>query len=444
MELLLDDNNFNEANIKSHEADLKIIRVIGVGGAGGNAVNHMVENKMPNVSFIACNTDRLALEKSLADRKVLLGPKLNKGLGAGNKPEQGKRCAIESEKEIAEILDGAEIVFIAAGLGGGTGTGASPHIAQMAKERGILTIAVVTIPEQFEGRGRLSSVTKGVSDLYQYVDSMLIINCDIINDVLENKHMMFEDVLKYIDSMLTKSVKAISGIVSEYARVQLDIADLRTAMSNSGMCFIGIGQSSGPDRAKIALNDALTAPLLRHQDIKGAKHILVNISLSPKAGLKQSERQYILSEITKASRDDEYTLMWGYGYDEMLDSEDDEGALRVTVIITGFKHGIFDDSTNKDSSITFSFNENGNFEMKQIRKEPTEEKSEEEIQERKEIDKKLAELYSKKSKFTYGATAPKVKQYSDPVIIPIEYLKNKDLYKEFYEIPAYTRRSVEE
>lgn len=422
------------------------IRVVGVGGAGGNAVNRMADMGFDGVTFIACNTDELALKNSKADITITLGPLLNRGLGAGNNPKVGEASAIESEAEIREVLAGAEIVFVSAGMGGGTGTGASPIIAKIAKELNALTVAVVTIPESTEGLLRLKSVADGVTKLYNCVDAMLIVNCDMMMNVIDPNWTM-ERVRAYVDGVLVRSVQAVSQIVSRYAEIQLDFADLRNAMTNSGISYIGIGSGTGPNRAKDALTQALNSPLLRNQDFRGARYVLVNMTFGAKHGVTLREHDFILKSLCQytgynvvlLNRDDslkpnDSAIMWGEGKD--LSIPDDSDEFNVTIVVTGYRKNLYDTRQKETNAGQIIIDENDNVSICDNiveNDEPAEEL---------DFEEQLKALYlieqeedmSKKPKLAATFT------YSDPVILSENaMLDEKELYN-FETTPAFIRR----
>ena len=252
------------------------IKVIGVGGAGNNAVNRMIEAGIKNVDFIAVNTDRQALNTSRAPSKIQIGEKLTRGLGAGANPEIGSQAADESKAEIAEVLKGADMVFVTAGMGGGTGTGAAPIVAQTAKEMGILTIGVVTKPFTFEGKKRLAQAEKGIANLNGKVDTLVVIPNDKLLQVIDRKTSII-DAFKMADDVLRQGVQGISDLISVPGLINLDFADVKTIMLDRGMAHMGIGSASGENRAEDAAKQAIQSPLLE-TSIEGAKGVIINIT----------------------------------------------------------------------------------------------------------------------------------------------------------------------
>lgn len=315
--------------------DLKIqpnIKVIGVGGGGGNALGNMIKKGLQGVEFIAANTDYKILSLNLAPIKVHLGRNLTKGLGAGGDPEVGRQSALESEREIREYLRNTDMVFIAAGMGGGTGTGASPVIARICKEMEILTVAVVTKPFSFEGRFRTKVAEEGLEELKKYVDTMIVIPNDRLITLGSPQEKLFE-MFKKADDVLYYAVKGISDLILSPGYINLDFADVKTVMSESGgLALMGMGEASGEERAEIATQMAIYSPLLEDLSISGAKGIILNITVSSET-LTLQETQIITSTISKELHPDA-KVFWGIVFDESLGD-----LLRVTVIATGLREG---------------------------------------------------------------------------------------------------------
>ena len=308
------------------------IRVIGVGGGGSNAVNRMIEAELKGVRFIAMNTDAQALESCLAPEKVRLGEKLPRGLGAGSNPEIGKRAAEESREEIRSLLDGADMVFVTAGMGGVTGTGGAPIVAEIAKEVGALTVAGVTKPFSFEGRPRMNQALAGIRELSEKVDTLITIPNDRLLQVIE-KGTSILDAFRLADDILRQGVQGISDLITVPGLINLDFADVRTIMTNAGSALMGIGRASGDDRAVKAAQAAITSPLLE-ASIEGAKGILLNKSGSSSLGLFEVNEA---AEIIAEAADPEANIIFGAVIDEDLKDE-----ISVTVIATGF------DSTDQE------------------------------------------------------------------------------------------------
>ena len=302
------------------------IKVIGVGGAGNNAVNRMIEAEIKGVEFIAVNTDRQALQKSKAQTKIQIGEKITRGLGAGANPDIGAQAAEESKSEIAEALRGADMVFVTAGMGGGTGTGAAAIVAGTAKELGILTIAVVTKPFTFEGKKRLSQAERGVDSLKGKVDSLVVIPNDKLLQIIDRKTSIVE-AFKMADDVLRQGVQGISDLIAIGGLVNLDFADVKTIMLNKGMAHMGIGRASGENRAEDAAKQAIQSPLLE-TSIEGDRGVIINITGGSDLGLQEINTA---AELVQRSVDPEANIIWGSVIDESLGDE-----IVITVIATGF------------------------------------------------------------------------------------------------------------
>ena len=303
------------------------IKVIGVGGAGNNAVNRMVEAGIKGVEFIAVNTDRQQLQKSKAPTKIQIGEKITRGLGAGANPDIGAQAAEESKSEIGEALRGADMVFVTAGMGGGTGTGAAAVVAGTAKELGILTIAVVTKPFTFEGKKRLSQAERGVESLKGKVDSLVVIPNDKLLQIIDRKTSIVE-AFKMADDILRQGVQGISDLIAIEGLVNLDFADVKTIMLNRGMAHMGIGRASGENRAEDAAKQAIQSPLLE-TSIEGARGVIINITGGSNLGLQEINTA---AELVQRSVDPEANIIWGSVIDESLGDE-----IVITVIATGFE-----------------------------------------------------------------------------------------------------------
>jgi cell division protein FtsZ len=308
-----------------------IIKVLGIGGGGNNAVNHMFEKGITDVNFVICNTDHQALIKSQVPIKVQIGESLTEGRGAGSKPEIGRQAAVENLKDVMDALSGnTKMVFITTGMGGGTGTGATPVIAKACKEAGLLTIAVVTIPFKSEGKVRIRQAIDGVTELKDYVDSLLVINNEKLREIYGNQSV--STAFAKADDILTTAVKGIAEIITVTGYINVDFADVETVMKNSGVSIMGMGKAAGENRAVRAIEDALSSPLLNSNDITGAKSILINIS----SGIGEHEiTMDELGEITDYMYDsasDDSLIIRGLSKDENLNDE-----ISVTVIATGFE-----------------------------------------------------------------------------------------------------------
>ncbi|MGI6703070.1 MAG: cell division protein FtsZ [Clostridia bacterium] len=303
-----------------------VIKVIGVGGGGSNAVNRMIEAGLKGVEFVAINTDRQALLLSNASQKIQIGEKLTKGLGAGANPEIGLKAAEESREIIHNVIQGSDMVFITAGMGGGTGTGAAPVIADIAKQLGILTVGVVTKPFTFEGRKRALHAEEGTKELKDKVDTLVIIPNDRLLQISEKKTSIIE-AFATADDVLRQGVQGISDLIAVPGLVNLDFADVKTIMLNTGMAHMGIGYSNGENRATEAAKLAIHSPLLE-TSIEGAKGVLLNITGGPNLGLFEVNEA---AELVSQSADPEANIIFGAVIDENLKDE-----IRITVIATGF------------------------------------------------------------------------------------------------------------
>ncbi len=303
-----------------------VIKVVGIGGGGGNAVEHMMSGHIEGVEFICANTDSQALKNSSANTIIQLGENITRGLGAGANPEVGRRAAEEDKEKIRTCLTGADMVFLAAGMGGGTGTGAAPVFAQIAKELGILTVAVTTKPFSFEGKMRLQTAEQGISHLTQYVDSLITIPNNKLLSVL-GKNVTLINAFKAANDVLRGAVQGIAELITRPGLINVDFADVRTVMSEMGMAMMGTGVSSGDNRARLAAEAAIASPLLEDVDLSGAKGVLVNIT----AGLDLSIGEFEeVGEVIKNITSESATVVVGTVIDPELRDE-----VRVTVIVTG-------------------------------------------------------------------------------------------------------------
>jgi len=305
------------------------IKVVGVGGGGNNAVNRMISAGLRGVEFIAINTDKQALFLSKANTKIQIGDKLTKGLGAGANPDIGEKAAEESRDEIAQAIKGADLIFVTAGMGGGTGTGAAPVVAQIAKELGILTVAVVTKPFMFESRKRMQHAERGIENLKGAVDSLVTIPNDRLLQVAEKKTTMI-DAFRMADDILRQGVQGISDLIAVPGLVNLDFADVKTIMQNTGLAHMGIGRASGENRAEEAAKQAIHSPLLE-TSIEGARGVLINITGGADLGLFEVNAA---AEMVQKSADPDANIIFGAVIDENMKDE-----MLITVIATGFDKG---------------------------------------------------------------------------------------------------------
>jgi cell division protein FtsZ len=307
------------------------MKVIGVGGAGGNAVNRMIDEDLEGVEFISMNTDGQALKASRAQVTLQIGKKLTRGLGAGARPEVGRQALAESEEDVRRALDGADLVFVTAGMGGGTGTGAAPMVAEIARDMGALTIGVVTKPFSFEGRKRERQANQGLAELRRCVDTMIIVPNDRLMAVVP-KGTCFRDALKKADEVLLNATQGISDLIRVTGEINVDFADVRTIMSSRGPALMGSGFGEGDNRAQEAAQEAISSPLLDDVSITGARGVLINIT----GGLDLAiDEVTLISSIIQEEAGDEAEIIFGAVHDPEL-----EGKIRVTVIATGFDSAV--------------------------------------------------------------------------------------------------------
>ena len=311
--------------IMDRDSQEAVIKVIGVGGCGGNAVAHMIEKNVGGVEFICANTDMQALKKSQAKTVLQIGTDITKGLGAGARPEIGREAALEDRERIAETIDGADMLFITAGMGGGTGTGAAPIIAEVAKEMGILTVAVVTKPFAFEGK-RTKVAVEGLEELSKHVDSLIIIPNEKLMEVL-GEDVPFLQAFEAANDVLHNAVSGIAEIINCPGLVNVDFADVRTVMSEMGMAMMGSAMASGADRARIAAEQAVASPLLEDVNLANARGVLVNITASTSFKMKE---YYDVMNTIKAFTAEDATVIVGNVFDESIGD-----GLRVTMVATG-------------------------------------------------------------------------------------------------------------
>ncbi len=303
------------------------IKVIGVGGCGCNAVNNMINAKLKGVEFLSCNTDIQTLKSSLSSNRVQIGTKLTRGLGAGGNPDTGRSAALESEKELRSAFEDADMVFITAGMGGGTGTGASPVVAQIAKDMGILTVAVVTKPFPFEGKRKMIQAEAGEKELTDNVDALIIIpNNRLLS--MAGKNVPLLDAFKMADDILINAVKGISDLINNTGLVNVDFNDVRAVMVEKGKALMGIGYGSGENRAAVAAQAAISSPLLEDMDIHGAKGLLINITSSPSITMNEIHEA---SSLIQSAAHEDANIIWGVVIDENMTEE-----IAITVVATGF------------------------------------------------------------------------------------------------------------
>jgi cell division protein FtsZ len=375
------------------------IKVIGVGGGGNNAVNRMVEAQLQGVEFIAVNTDKQALYTSKAEHKIQVGEKLTRGLGAGANPEVGKKSAEESKDEILKVLEGADMVFVTAGMGGGTGTGAAPVVAQLAKEMGILTVGVVTKPFAFEGKVRMKNAEQGIKELKTKVDTLITIPNDRLLQIVQKNTSMLE-AFSIADDVLKQGIESISDLIAAPGLINLDFADVQSIMKEKGLAHMGMGKAQGENRAIEAATQAIQSPLLE-TSIKGAKGVLLNITGGANLGLFEINEA---STLVQESCDSEANIIFGATIKE--DLKDD---LVITVIATGFEDG-------QDMELDFHrnnpMNQNQGFQQANINHNMARETQRQTVQEVKKEEETVA------------------KQNVSP-----SYIENDDM-----EIPTFLRR----
>lgn len=331
-------------------SDFADIKVIGVGGGGNNAVNRMIDAKVQGVEFIAVNTETQVLDKSNAETKIQIGEKLTRGLGAGAKPEVGENAAEESRDEITKALSGADMVFVTAGMGGGTGTGAAPVVAQCAKELGALTVAVVTKPFSIEGKVRMRNALSGIEKLKQNVDAILVVPNDKLLGIIDKKTSV-KDAFKTADDVLRQGIQGISDLITVPGIINLDFADVKTIMSDQGEALMGIGVGTGESRASDAAKQAISSPLLE-RGIEGAKGIIISITGNEDLGLFEINEA---SQVITEAADPDANIIWGTSVDPDLDD-----TVKITVIATGFEDQKKKPGLTGTSSLSNAYRSSGN------------------------------------------------------------------------------------
>jgi cell division protein FtsZ len=327
MTLKLSDDRVIKLSFEEKPLNGAALKVVGVGGGGCNAVNRMIEAGIEGVEFIAANTDLQALRQSYAPRKLQLGDKLTKGLGVGSNPERGRQAALEDTEKIIELLDGADMVFVTAGLGGGTGTGGAPIVSGLAAELGALTVAVVTTPFEFEGQKRKAQALQGLEELRNTSDTVITIPNERLLSTVPPGTSLFE-AFQFADDVLRQAVQGISDLITVPGVINLDFADVKTIMSEMGMALMGTGIADGDDRALTAAKRAISSPLLEDSTIRGARGVLINITGSAKMTLQEVSAA---SKIVQQAAHPDAHIIFGSVCDEEL-----EGKIKITVIATGF------------------------------------------------------------------------------------------------------------
>ena len=317
------------------------LKVVGVGGAGGNAINDMIESNIETVDFIAINTDQQDLDRSKAPVKVLLG----RGIGAGADPEKGRIAAKESEEKIRDVLEGTDMLFITAGMGGGTGTGASPIIAEVAKSMGILTVAIVTKPFGFEGPLKKNNAAVGIENLKENVDTLIAIPNDRLFEI-PGMNISLLNAFKEANGVLKIGIKGISDLITKQGIVNLDFADIKSIMQNSGIAMLGFGEANGDEKAKSATSQALNSPLLE-KSIEGARKILINITAGPDIGLQEMDE--VARTIGEKAGHNEANILWGYIMEPEL-----EGTISVSLVATDFQEEFLTRGNTNSKAIRFA------------------------------------------------------------------------------------------
>jgi cell division protein FtsZ len=416
-----------------------IIKVIGVGGGGGNAVNHMYHQGIRDVDFMVCNTDSQALLNSPVPIKVQLGSALTEGRGAGNKPETGREAAIENIEDVKSILGtDTKMVFITAGMGGGTGTGGAPVIAQAAKELGLLTVGIVTIPFRNEGRRRIKQAVEGIAAMEAHVDSLLVINNERIREMYGD--FKISDAFAKADNILATAAKGIAEIITVPGYINVDFADVETVMRNSGVALMGTGVASGVNRAIIAVEEALNSPLLNNNDIMGARNILLNIT----SGVDEITMDEIgeITDYIQEKAGNSADLIWGNGVDEQLGDR-----ISVTIIATGFSTSSIPELVaNQSQEKTYHMLTDEVPENAPAFRTEVKSSVENELYGSKNVKQKTFEFEINTSVFDefeelYG-THPK-KEAQAPASAPVDFTQtSEDVVDELENIPAYRRKNI--
>ena len=410
----MNDNDIMPFDLPTEER--KIIKVIGVGGGGGNAVKNMYRTGIQDVSFVLCNTDNQALAKSDIPVKLQIGRETTKGLGAGNDPEVARQAAEENIEDIRkQFQDGTEMVFITAGMGGGTGTGAAPVVARVAKEAGVLTVGVVTIPFKFELRPKIVQALKGVDAISKHVDALLVINNERIFDIFQNRNV--SEAFHRVDDTLTIAVKSISEIITTEGTINLDFRDVSKVLRNGGVAIMSYGLGKGEKRLAEAIENALHSPLLNDNDIYNSKKILFNIYDSPKHPLMVEEMEEI-NRFTDKFLSKDIEVIWGMATDESLDEE-----VKITILATGFGVSNIPGMSNTTIEVNHA-------PVEQVREETPEEIAARQQQEAK--DKEMITKY-------YGDSHIAAKRTIHAFVMEGNDLFNDDLIDAIDSMPTYLR-----
>ena len=417
----MDEENGVLTNFDFPREQPAIIKVIGVGGGGGNAVTHMYKEGIQDVTFMLCNTDNQALIKSSVPTKLQLGEKITQGLGAGNKPDVAKLAAEESIADIHKALDdGTKMVFVTAGMGGGTGTGSAPIVAKVAKEMGILTVGIVTIPFLFEGRPKIVQAINGVIKISRNVDSLSIIN----NEKLFNNYGNLDviDAFKKADNTLTDAARGIAEIITIAGHVNLDFADVKTTLKDGGVAIMSSGFGEGEGRVSMAFEDALHSPLLNNNDVFNAKKILFNVYFGDSNKLKMDE----MSEVTNfmAKFDKGIEVIWGTATDNTLGEN-----IKITILASGFgveSIPMIEEAIEEEKKLTEEENIQKEIEKEKLRKEKEDED--------RKMDAIVAGIYGEKGASSIGQAKPK------PFIFTIEQMDNNEIIEAIIDNPTYNRK----
>lgn len=415
-----------------------IIKVIGVGGGGGNAINHMFRQGIQDVDFMVCNTDAQALANSPVPLKIQLGSSLTEGRGAGNKPEVGKEAAIENIEDVKKALKpNTKMVFITAGMGGGTGTGAAPEIAKACREMGFLTVGIVTIPFRNEGRRRVRQAVEGITELEGHVDSLLVINNERIREMYGD--FPISEAFAKADNVLTTAAKGIAEIITVSGYINVDFADVETVMRKSGVALMGTGIAEGEGRSLIAVEEALNSPLLNNNDIKGAKNILLNVT-SGNSEITMDEIGQI-SDYIQDKAGYEADLIWGNGVDEKLGNK-----ISVTVIATGFSMSSIPEMLlSKKPEKQRHFLDESFTEVKPHKKTVAPDISEEVLPKQRSIEFDLNDLLVPEDEFDalYPKTSSERGGKKPEPKLKVDFAEmSEDAVDEMEDVPAFQRKQV--
>lgn len=411
--MTIDDITNDESFVNGTPEEPVIIKVIGVGGGGNNAINHMYLQGIKSVSFVVCNTDKQALNNSPVPTRVLIGPNVTKGLGAGNKPEIARQAAEESAAQIDALFDDdTQMVFITAGMGGGTGTGAAPVVARIAKERGLLTIGIVTIPFLFEGPKKILKALDGADEMSKYVDAMLVINNERLTEIYRD--LDFINAFGKADDTLSTAARSISEIITTKGYINLDFNDVDTTLRNGGAAIISSGYGEGSHRVTKAIEDALNSPLLKNRDIFGSKKLLFNLYFS-----REAEDKFVMDEVHELtsfinSLESGVDVIWGVSYDESLGNK-----IKITILAAGFDVTLVDETKNESKSTSrdiFSFSN---------KEKPNEDEANKRMKE-EYGDQKIADMQGEKDRAKYVILQPG--QMDDDAVV-----------EKLERIPAYNR-----